>query len=144
MPRPVPPVHPTRSDETPTIHTQRKKRRWFLGGFGAFLLVAGSLGGAWLASAQSGAVRSLAGKLRVPVASASPLRWQVFASGTLPPGVDPFDRASVTADETVRRACGMRSFRRANPRADVRRWAFSVQPGPRGDRRFHCLAAPAD
>ena len=54
-PRPVPPVHQTQADETPTVHTERKRgrRRWFLGGFGAFLLLAASLGGALLAAAAS-------------------------------------------------------------------------------------------
>jgi hypothetical protein len=37
------------------VHTERKRsrRKWFLGGFGAFLLLAASLGGAWLAAAAS-------------------------------------------------------------------------------------------
>ena len=53
-PRPVPPVSPTRevhdSDETPTVHTEgrkRTKRKWLFGGFGMLLLVAASLSGAW-------------------------------------------------------------------------------------------------
>ncbi|MEV6495760.1 hypothetical protein AB0M20_45155, partial [Actinoplanes sp. NPDC051633] len=143
-PRPVPPVHQTRSDETPTVNTERKKRRWFLGGFGVFLLLTASVGGAWLASAQRAGVRSIASKLRVPVASTSPMGWRVFATGTLPPDVDPLDKAAVTADETVRRVCSVRSFRRIAEIDDVRGWSFSVQPSAGEDRAFRCLAAPAE
>jgi hypothetical protein len=52
-PRPTPPVSPTRDlapdDETPTVHTNRRrgKRRWLFGGFGTFLLVA-AIGARWL------------------------------------------------------------------------------------------------
>ena len=57
-PRPVPPVSPTRevhaADETPRPCTPRaasaRKRKWLFGGFGVLLLLATSLGGAWLAS----------------------------------------------------------------------------------------------
>ena len=144
-PRPVPPVHQTRSDETPTVNTeQRKKRKWFLGGFGIVLLLTASLSGAWLASAQRAGVRSVASKLRVPVASTSPLGWRVFATGTLPPDVDPLDRAAVTADETVRRVCSVRSFRRVAQVQDLSGWSFSVQPSAGKDRGFRCLAAPAE
>jgi serine/threonine protein kinase len=57
MPRQMPPVTPTHADETPTVRTdgatgKRGKRKWLFGGFGVFLLLTGSLGGAWLASAQ--------------------------------------------------------------------------------------------
>jgi serine/threonine protein kinase len=75
-PRPVPPVSHTREvhapDETPTVHTEgrkRTKRKWLFGGFGVFLLLAASVGGAWLASSQGPAVRSLAGRLTTPVTS---------------------------------------------------------------------------
>ncbi|WP_344934862.1 serine/threonine-protein kinase [Actinoplanes nipponensis] len=78
-PRPVPPVSPTRdvhgADETPTVHTEgrkRAKRRWLFGGFGAFLLVAASLGGAWLASSQGPHLRTLATRLAKPTASGLP------------------------------------------------------------------------
>jgi len=79
-PRPVPPVSPTRDvhgpDETPTVHTKggkRGKRRWLFGGFGVLLLVAASLGGAWLASSQGPKVRSLASRLTAPTTSAVPV-----------------------------------------------------------------------
>jgi serine/threonine protein kinase len=76
--RPVPPV-PTRGDETPTVKThgpKRGKRKWLFGGFGVLLLLVASLGGAWLAPAQRGTARSIAGRLstaaaRKPVASIS-------------------------------------------------------------------------
>jgi hypothetical protein len=143
QPRPVPPVHPTRSDETPTVHTGRKraKRKWYLGGFGVFLLLTASLGGAWLASARPGTVLGAAGGLRVPVASTSPLGWEVFATGVLPAGVDPLDRTAVTSDATVRRVCSVRSFRRATTVTDIQGWSFSVQPSLGEDRTFRCLAA---
>ncbi len=78
-PRPVPPVTPTRGDETPTVNTdgaRRSRRKWLFGGFGVFLLLVASLGGAWLVPAQRGPVRSIAGRLsmadaRKPVASTS-------------------------------------------------------------------------
>jgi serine/threonine protein kinase len=142
QPRPVPPVHPTQSDETPTVHTERKraKRKWFLGGFGVFLLLTASLGGMWLGSPQRGAVRSLTGKLRVPVASTSPIGWEQFATGMLPAGVDPRDRAAVTSDATVRRVCSVRSFRRATTVTDIDDWSFSVQPSLGEDRTFRCFA----
>jgi serine/threonine protein kinase len=63
-PRPVPPVTPMRGDETPTVGTngrKRAKRKWLFGGFGVFLLLTASLCGAWLAPAQRGTVRSVAG-----------------------------------------------------------------------------------
>ena len=63
-PRPVPPVTPMRGDETPTVGTngrKRAKRKWLFGGFGVFLLLTASLGGAWLAPTQRGTVRSVAG-----------------------------------------------------------------------------------
>ncbi len=79
-PRPVPPVSPTRDvhvpDETPTVHTQgrkRAKRRWLFGGFGVFLLLGASVGGAWLASTQGGTVRSLASRLAAPATSTMPV-----------------------------------------------------------------------
>nr|BFE67278.1 hypothetical protein GCM10020092_005790 [Actinoplanes digitatis] len=66
-PRPRPPVSPTRDvqgeDETPTVHTdprKRGKRKWLFGGFGVFLLLAASVGGALLASSQGPKMRSLA------------------------------------------------------------------------------------
>jgi len=66
-PRPVPPVTPaTRGDETPTVNTdgaRRGRRKWLFGGFGVFLLLVASLGGAWLVPAQRGTVRSIAGRL---------------------------------------------------------------------------------
>jgi serine/threonine protein kinase len=66
-PRPVPPVTPaTRGDETPTVNTdgaRRGRRKWLFGGFGVFLLLVASLGGAWLVPAQRGTVRSTAGRL---------------------------------------------------------------------------------
>jgi len=73
QPRPVPPVSPTLDpgDETPTVHTDPKqprgKRKWLFGGFGVVLLLAASLGGAWLATAQRPNVRALAGRLTAPV-----------------------------------------------------------------------------
>ena len=141
-PRPVPPSTPTRSDETPTVHTQqpRKKRKWFLGGFGVFLLLTATMGGAWLATAHRTGLRSIAGKLRVPMASTSPIGWREYARGTLPPGIDPRDQAVVTADATVRDVCSVRSFRTATDVADSQSWSFAVQP-PTGDNRtFLCLA----
>jgi hypothetical protein len=42
QPRPLPPVSPTQGDETPTVHTdgrKRGKRKWLFGGFGVFLLL---------------------------------------------------------------------------------------------------------
>jgi tRNA A-37 threonylcarbamoyl transferase component Bud32 len=79
-PRPVPPVSQTRevhgADETPTVHTQgrkRSKRRWLFGGFGVFLLLAASLGGAWLASTQGPKARALASRLAVPTGSTVPV-----------------------------------------------------------------------
>jgi serine/threonine protein kinase len=78
-PRPVPPVSPTRdvhtSDETPTVHTdgrKRAKRRWLFGGFGVFLLVAASMSGAWVASTQGPRARSLVTRLAAPTRSAVP------------------------------------------------------------------------
>jgi eukaryotic-like serine/threonine-protein kinase len=66
-PRPVPPVTPaTRGDETPTVNTdgaRRGRRKWLFGGFGVFLLLVASLGGAWLVPAQRGTARSIAGRL---------------------------------------------------------------------------------
>jgi serine/threonine protein kinase len=78
-PRPVPPATPTRGDETPTVNTdgaRRSRRKWLFGGFGVFLLLVASLGGAWLVPAPRGPVRSIAGRLsmadaRRPVASTS-------------------------------------------------------------------------
>jgi eukaryotic-like serine/threonine-protein kinase len=147
-PRPIPPTSQTQGDETPTVHTERKKRKWFLGGFGVFLLVTASLAGAWLASSPPAAVRSLPAstakvrslttKLRVPVASTSPIGWRAFARGTLPAGVDPSDQAAVTGDETVREVCSVRSFRRATEVTDLSGWSFAVQPT---GRDFVCLAA---
>ena len=139
QPRPVPPVQQTQSDETPTVHTERKraKRKWFLGGFGVFLLLTASAGGAWLASATG----HLAGALRVPVASTSPIGAAVFATGVLPDGIDPLDGTAVTRDATVRRVCSVRSFRRATTVDDLTGWSFSVQPSLGEDRTFRCLAA---
>jgi eukaryotic-like serine/threonine-protein kinase len=66
-PRPVSPVTPaTRGDETPTVNTdgaRRGRRKWLFGGFGVFLLLVASLGGAWLVPAQRGTARSIAGRL---------------------------------------------------------------------------------
>jgi serine/threonine protein kinase len=96
QPRPVPPVGPTLNpgDETPTVHTEspkqpRGKRKWLFGGFGVFLLLSASVGGAWLATAQRSNVRALAGRLiqpemRVPVASS--VRASLPGCGTAPPG----------------------------------------------------------
>jgi eukaryotic-like serine/threonine-protein kinase len=143
QPRPIPPVSQTQSDDTPTVHTEgrkRGKRKWFLGGFGVFLLLSASVGGAWLAGAHRGNVRALAGKLRVPVASTTPIDWTVFATGILPAGIDPADRAAVTGDETVRRVCSVRSFRRATSIADTDGYAFAVLPSMGEDRTFRCLA----
>jgi hypothetical protein len=165
-PRPVAPMLPTHGDETPTVRNnlpKRGKRKWLFGGFGVFLLLTASLGGAWLASAQRANVRAIAGRLsitdaRVPVASTSPLglgcltrraaavpcgrqhRWEVFATGTLPPGIDPLDQDAVTADVTVRRVCGVQSFRRATSRSDTEGWTLSVLPSTGADRTFRCLA----
>ncbi|MFB9691517.1 serine/threonine-protein kinase [Amorphoplanes digitatis] len=79
-PRPRPPVSPTRDvqgeDETPTVHTdprKRGKRKWLFGGFGVFLLLAASVGGALLASSQGPKMRSLAGRLSGPAASTVPV-----------------------------------------------------------------------
>ncbi|MGW4942325.1 serine/threonine-protein kinase [Actinoplanes sp. NPDC004185] len=79
-PRPVPPVSPTRevhgADETPTVHTEgrkRAKRKWLFGGFGVLMLVATSLGGAWLASAHGPKVRSFATRLAAPATSTVPV-----------------------------------------------------------------------
>jgi hypothetical protein len=83
-------------------------------------------------------VRSLTTKLRVPVASTSPIGWRAFARGTLPAGVDPSDQAAVTGDETVREVCSVRSFRRATEVTDLSGWSFAVQPT---GRDFVCLAA---
>jgi serine/threonine protein kinase len=138
-PRPVPPTSQTQPDETPTVHTQRKKRKWFLGGFGVFVLVAASLAGAWLASSPPAGVRAPAGRLRVPVASTSPIAWRSFAAGKLSAGVDPSDRAAVTGDEIVRDVCSVRSFRRATGFTDLSGWSFAVQPA---GNSFTCLAAP--
>jgi serine/threonine protein kinase len=143
QPRPIPPVSQTQSDDTPTVHTEgrrRGKRRWFLGGFGVLLLLSASLGGAWLVGAHRGNVRALAGRLRVPVASTTPINWTVFATGILPAGIDPADRAAVTGDETVRRVCSVRAFRRATSIADTDGYAFAVLPSRGEDRTFRCLA----
>ncbi|MEU7903321.1 serine/threonine-protein kinase [Actinoplanes sp. NPDC049118] len=79
-PRPRPPVSPTRDvhggDETPTVHTdgrKRGKRKWLFGGFGVCLLLAASVGGALLASSQGPKMRSLAGRLAGPAASTLPV-----------------------------------------------------------------------
>jgi hypothetical protein len=135
----VPPVQQTQSDETPTVHTERKRgrRKWFLGGFGVFLVLTTALGGAWLASATS----HLAGALRVPVASTSPIGGRIFATGILPDGIDPADRVAVTRNTTVRRVCSVRSFRRATAIDDLTGWSFAVQPSLGEDRTFRCLAA---
>jgi len=166
-PRPVAPVLPAHGDETPTVRNdlpKRGKRKWLFGGFGVFLLLTASLGGAWLASAQRANVRAIAGRLaiadaRLPAASTSPFglgcltrraaavpcgqqhRWEVFATGTLPPGVDPLDQDAVTADATVRRVCGVRSFRRATSRSDTEGWSLSVLPSAGAGRTFRCLAS---
>jgi len=47
MPQPLPSVTPNQGDETPTVHTddrKRGKRKWLFGGFGVFLLLIASLG----------------------------------------------------------------------------------------------------
>jgi tRNA A-37 threonylcarbamoyl transferase component Bud32 len=79
-PRPIPPVSSTREvhgpDETPTVHTEgrkRAKRRWLFGGFGAFLLLAAVAGGGWLATVQAPKVRSPASRLTEPATSAVPV-----------------------------------------------------------------------
>jgi serine/threonine protein kinase len=78
-PRPRPPVSPTREvhpDETPTVHTEgrkRNKRKWLFGGFGVFLLLAASVGGAMLASSQGPKVRSLANRFVAPATSTVPV-----------------------------------------------------------------------
>ncbi|MFC3380539.1 serine/threonine-protein kinase [Couchioplanes azureus] len=79
QPRPVPPVTPTLDgsvpDETPTVHTEnrkRGKRRWLFGGFGVSLLIGASVAGGLLASSQSPVVRSLASRLAVPASSTLP------------------------------------------------------------------------
>jgi hypothetical protein len=62
-------------DETPTVHTEgrkRAKRRWLFGGFGLFLLLAAAASGVWLASAQGPRAQSLAIRLAVPAASTRP------------------------------------------------------------------------
>jgi hypothetical protein len=160
-------VTPARGDETPTVRNdppKRAKRKWLFGGFGVFLLVTASLGGAWLASAQRGTVRSLAHRLSIadvrrPVASSAPglrcltrtatpvscaqqHRWEVFASGILPAGIDPLDRDAVTGDPAVRRVCNVRSFRAATSRVDTEGWELSVLPSTGADRGFRCLARP--
>jgi serine/threonine protein kinase len=148
-PRPIPPVTPTQGDETPTVHTgdrKRGKRRWLFGGFGVFLLLAASLGGAWLASGHRGAVRAIADRLsitdtQVPVASSAPIAWSTFATGTLPDGVDPADREAVTSNPTVLQVCSARAFRRATSAAGTDGWSFSVLPPTGDDRTFRCLAA---
>jgi hypothetical protein len=151
QPRPVPPVTPTQGDETPTVHTggrKRGKRRWLFGGFGVFLLLTASLGGAWLASGQRGTVRAVidrfaAAEAHVPVASTAPIGWAEFASGRLPDGVDPADREAVTSNPTVRKVCSVRAFRRATAVTDTEGWSFSVLPPDSDDRTFRCLAARA-
>jgi serine/threonine protein kinase len=79
-PRPVPPVSTTREvhagDETPTVHTEgrkRAKRKWLFGGFSVFLLLTASIGGAWLASSQGPKVRSPASRFAVPTTSSVPV-----------------------------------------------------------------------
>jgi eukaryotic-like serine/threonine-protein kinase len=128
QPRPVPPVTPTQGDETPTVHTggrKRGKRRWLFGGFGVFLLLTASLGGAWLASGQRGTVRAVIDR---------------FAAAD---GVDPADREAVTSNPTVRKVCSVRAFRRATAVTDTEGWSFSVLPPDSDDRTFRCLAARA-
>jgi hypothetical protein len=71
-------VSPTRdvADETPTVHTEgrkRGKRRWLFGGFGVLLLLAASVGGAWLASSQGPRMRTLASRLVSPATSTLPV-----------------------------------------------------------------------
>jgi len=90
-PRPVPPVSPTRevhaADETPTVHTEgrkRTKRKWLFGGFGVFLLLATSMGGAWLASSQGPKVRSFANRLAAPATSAVPVALSRLPGCTAP------------------------------------------------------------
>lgn len=151
QPRPVPPVTPTQGDETPTVHTgdrKRGKRKWLFGGFGILLLLIAGLGGAWVASGQRGVVRAVASRLsiadtQVPVASSAPIGWSTFATGTLPPGVDPADREAVTSDPTVRRVCSEPAFRRATSATGTDGWSFSVLPPAGDDRTFYCLAARA-
>lgn len=162
-PRPIPPVTPTQPvDETPTVHTEnpakRSKRRWLFGGFGAFLVTAATLGGAWLASGH------LAAPATTPTAAGATLpgcasvrthcpgglecfsrraergpgaqrvecdnrhSWEVFAIGSLPAGVDPGDRDAVTTDPGVLRTCSQEMFRRTTTRTDSAQWALSVLP----------------
>jgi serine/threonine protein kinase len=166
-PRPLPPATPAQGDETPTVNTtgddtgKRGKRKWLFGGFGVLLLISASLGGAWLASTQRATIRGVGSRLsivgaRMPVASTSPLgphcltrtasivpcaqkhRWEVFATGTLPAGIDPRDSAAVTGDPTVRQTCSPLVFRRSTAHTDTAGWALSVLPGP--GRTYRCLA----
>jgi tRNA A-37 threonylcarbamoyl transferase component Bud32 len=185
-PRLTPPVSPTREthipDETPTVHTQgrkRSKRKWLFGGFGVFLLLAATAGGAWLASGKGSVVPDWAHRLGTPAGSTIALSrlpgcaagrahcpeqiecytprtatdpvarqvpcarqhsWEVFAVGTLPSGVEPRDRAAVTADPTVRKVCSTATFRRLTARTDSTEWALSVLPPTSSDRTFRCLA----
>jgi tRNA A-37 threonylcarbamoyl transferase component Bud32 len=78
-PRPRPPVSPTREvhtpDETPTVHTdgrKRGKRRWLFGGFGVLLLLAATAGGALLAAAPGYRARTLAARFTAPATPAGP------------------------------------------------------------------------
>jgi serine/threonine protein kinase len=113
-PRPVPPVSPTRdvhvADETPTVHTEgrkRAKRKWLFGGFGVFLLVATSLGGAWLASSQGPKVRSFASRLTAPTASTVPV-----ALSQLPGCASPVAHCPGQLECYTRRADGSRTARK--------------------------------
>ena len=89
-PRPVPPVSHTREvhpDETPTVHTgsrKRTKRKWLFGGFGVFLLLLASLGGAFLASAPGSPVRSLATRFAAPATSTLPVALSRLPGCTAP------------------------------------------------------------
>jgi serine/threonine protein kinase len=111
-PRPLPPVSPTREvhgDDTPTVHTEgrkRAKRKWLFGGFGAFLLVATSLGGAWLASSQAVKVRSIASRLAVPATSTVPI-----SPARLPGCADPDAHCPERLECYTRRADGGRVAR---------------------------------
>jgi serine/threonine protein kinase len=65
--------------------------------------------------------------------------WEVFAVGTLPPGVSPTDRDAVTTNPAVERVCSFRTFQATTSRK-APGWALSVLPPTGDDRTFRCLA----